>query len=364
VSDNIPQDLLQHFYRPFCSEEEISAIFNVQSSDDYLLKTRADYVADHVRLYRVMRRRMAVIGAGWSFSDHFAKEEFNNYLRHLSNADRESCSTVSGGYVFTTDPNGMCVASPFGTVVMVSEALRYFLFHMSLAHFDHGIEVPGSVRLHAQMIAIRVMLESESLDFDLDPRGRLPDGLEKLVSASVEASLEFVIGHEYSHYLLGHLAESSLISRVLAHGDQSGDVTRPHHVYSFKQQLELDADIDAVCRVQGSADYAARLVYGAIVFFAFLDLFTFVKDQIAPVHDRSRSHPDAIDRLWNMFDAFGERYDIGKSYVDGLIELVEHQKDMLRNDVALNIDNYEDYGSVYLAEWRGPELIDRVDYYF
>ena len=364
MSSNIPQHLLEHFYRPFCSEDEIARIFDVQSADDYLLKTRADYVADHIRLYRIMRRRMTIVGDSWSFTEHFHRKEFDDYLGQLSDKDLQRCAGLSNGYVFSTDPNGVCADTPFGTVIMVSEALRYFLFYMSLAHFDHGIEVPVEVRMHAQMIAIRVMLESESLDFDLDPRGEFPDGLETTLSASVEASLEFVIGHEYSHHFLEHLDNSTLTNRALMYGELGGAAPPPHRIYSHKEQHEFDADIDAIARPECSTEYRLKLIYGAIVFFAFLDVYAAAKNQIAPVHASSKSHPDPIDRLWNVFRSFSETYEIDKSYVDGLLELLSVQKSYLSKNIAVNIDSYETYGSVYLADWRGPELVDRVDYYF
>ncbi len=47
--------------------------------------------------------------------------------------------------------------------------------------------------------------------------------------------------------------------------------------------------------------------------------------------------------------------------------LVRKFKDMLQEDVSLNIEGYEIYGSCYLdlpnTPWRGRELVDRVDYY-
>ena len=34
----------------------------------------------------------------------------------------------------------------------------------------------------------------------------------------------------------------------------------------------------------------------------------------------------------------------------------------LKEDVALNFESYEAYGSIYLGQWRGKVLIDRVDF--
>lgn len=41
-------------------------------------------------------------------------------------------------------------------------------------------------------------------------------------------------------------------------------------------------------------------------------------------------------------------------------------KDFLSEDLSVNYDNYEVYGSAYLdkpnTKWRGKKLVDRVDY--
>ena len=364
MSNEIPQAVEEHFYRPFCSEDEITRIFNVRNADDYLLKARADYVADHVRHYRVMRRRMNVLGDKWSFSGHFRRDEFDRYLAQLSHADRNRCNPVASGYVFSTEANGEIAPTDFGDVITVSEALRYFLYYMSLAHLDHGIEVPQDVRMHAQMIALRVMLESEALDFDLDPRGTVPADLHARLVLDVTAQLEFVIGHEYAHFLLGHLDDARVSDRILARGGLDGEDPRTLRVYSHSEQRELDADIDAISRVQHSIEYQKTLVGGAILFFAFLDIYELVKNQIAPSHTVVRSHPDSLERLWNIFGRYSQSHDIDKSDVEGLLNALATYKAFLADDVAVNSDSYENYGSVYLADWRGPELIDRVDYYF
>ena len=46
--------------------------------------------------------------------------------------------------------------------------------------------------------------------------------------------------------------------------------------------------------------------------------------------------------------------------------MVDNWEDFVKQDVMENFEAYEMYGSLYLAapntEWRGRELIDRVDY--
>ncbi|WP_392339600.1 hypothetical protein [Moritella marina] len=363
--EEVPElNVLKMFYRPFCSEEEIERIFNLKSTEDYLLKARADYVTDHMRIYRVMRRRMNNAGESWSFSEHFEKKLFHKYLDNLNEVDKQTCKNISKGFVFSTDPNGVCANTEFGNVIMLSEALKYFLYFMNLAHLQFEDEVSTGVRIHAQMIALRVMLGSEALDFDLDPRGVIPDLVDEQINVLVEAQLEFVIGHEYAHHILGHLEGSNLIERQLYRTSSQSSEPDIHKIFSYMQQEEFDADTHAISKLDCDRPYKQRMLFGAVTFFSYMDLFQNVKDQISPSSSFVKTHPEPIDRLWNIYNHYGEQFDLDKDIVNSFVEGMKRQKEFLSKDIAVNIESYENYGSVYLAEWRGAELIDRVDYYF
>lgn len=53
-------------------------------------------------------------------------------------------------------------------------------------------------------------------------------------------------------------------------------------------------------------------------------------------------------------------------YCEDLPQLVSYRENEMKEEVSANFDQYKMYGSMYLAkpntEWRGRELIDRVDY--
>ena len=53
-------------------------------------------------------------------------------------------------------------------------------------------------------------------------------------------------------------------------------------------------------------------------------------------------------------------------YCEDLPQLVSYWENLMQDDVSENYKQYEMYGAFYLAapntEWRGRELIDRVDY--
>jgi len=95
------------------------------------------------------------------------------------------CSDITGGLVFSNDPNGACERTDYGDIITVSSALEYFLFFMNMAYLDFGVEVPSHVRVAAQRIAIRTMLKTEALDFDMDARGIIPPELKLQIDALV-----------------------------------------------------------------------------------------------------------------------------------------------------------------------------------
>ena len=143
-------EIQRQFYRPICTEPEIDRIFNVQNTDDYLLKLRADTAVDHMRLFRVLRNRCLRNPDNWSLTNSFDQSTFSNYVGRLRQQEKEMCSGITAGFVFSNDPNGACERTDYGDIITVSNALEYFLFYMNMAYLDFGVEVPGHVRLAAQ----------------------------------------------------------------------------------------------------------------------------------------------------------------------------------------------------------------------
>ncbi len=124
--DNIEEYLKsgRMFYRPFCNAEEIERIYNVQNTEDYLLKMRADEIADHVRLYRVMLRRIQKNSSSWNFTEHFSKKEFTNYLIDISLNLRKELKKITKGFVFSKEPNGNMIETDYGKIITISESLQ------------------------------------------------------------------------------------------------------------------------------------------------------------------------------------------------------------------------------------------------
>lgn len=355
------EKMAKTFYASLCSDEEIERIFNISSASDYLLKIRADATVDHTRIYRVFRQRMIDAGERWCFNDYFDSAPFENYIRHLDDEDYIQAKKLTAGFVFCNKPNGQIEKTAFGNVITVSESLKYFLYFMNLAILDFGdTNVPQDVRSAAIKIAIRAMLQTEALDFDLDPRGEVPKEVHDSVKYHADRQLEFVIGHEFAHHFLGHLNSSSLIEEEYLSSQELG--VRTHKFFSYAQKDELDADVNAIERPIYTPDMRADLVNRALFFFVYLDIYQGVKEQIMPSMGSAKTHPDPMDRFHHIYNHFKDDIKLDEGNLKNLLKLREAYKNSLVEDVALNFESYEVYGSIYLAQWHGKVLIDRVDF--
>lgn len=344
-----------------CDADEIERIFNVSCAADYLLKLRANATVEHTRIHRVFLARMLSHQGEWSFSKYFDKSPFNNYIMQLIDDDYEIAENMSAGFIFCNSVNGRIVKTKFGNIITISESLRYFLYYMNLAFLDFGEnEVPIDVKAAAFKIAIRTMLQSEALDFDIDPRGDIPKSIDTACKYHTNKQLEFVIGHEYSHHFLGHLDNENLIEASMVGVLDSQEFK--HKIYSYSQKEEFAADVDAIERPNYSQEQKEDVLNRALFFFVYLDLYQNIKQQISPSSGGVRTHPEPIDRFYNLRDNFKGTVNLDDENLMTLLAYRDEYRKKLKEDVALNIESYESYGSMYLAQWRGKVLIDRVDF--
>lgn len=141
IHDKIPhaeiEDLNdeERFFYPLCSKSEINRIFNVKNSSDYLLKFRAEQVVDNQRLNRVYASIRRKLNGKWNFSRYFDSLVFQQYLDHLPERQRKICRHIPHGAIHLNEANGYCIKTSFGNVIVVSLALRQFLYYMNLFHF-------------------------------------------------------------------------------------------------------------------------------------------------------------------------------------------------------------------------------------
>jgi|GEM_PF-6235729 len=286
------------WYFALCNKQEISRIFDIKTTDDYLLKIRADSVLDNMRLNRVMMTRKNADIENWSFSKQFNDRDFNLYLHILPDYIRDKCSNITKGYVFCDDANGSLMRSNVGDLIIVSEALRYFFFYMNLFSLDFKEKIPVDIRLAALRIALRVMLQTESMDFELDERGNIPNDIKSYNNYLVSNQLQFVIGHEYAHYYYDHLDKNNLYSRSLLNSENKAK----YIFYNHMQIQEFEADLASVSMPLYDKDEFDQHVMAGIYFFAYLHLYEKAKEQIFPSMNHIKTHPPAIDRLLNLYD--------------------------------------------------------------
>jgi len=364
ISDLRP-DLVRHY--PVCTLDEIRRIELPTTAADYLLTVRASEISENARLHRVFLKRRERAGNAWTLSSHFDNSPFEKYLACLPAKKRLICKEVEAGFAFLLEPNGVCVRSPFGHVIIISETLKEYLYFMNLFLMCYATEkIPKEDCVHSLFIALRTMLFTESPDFELDPRGTPPEPLDSHCKALVDEQMQFVIGHEYSHYLLGHLGQKAqLVSYV---GVLPGADALDSRIYTPKQAQEFAADLGALSDPELSPQQLATRLNAANWLFLGLEVLDAAVGYISPpMHPRT--HPTGRDRLLRLRQSVLDLIDLPLDQigtdedVDNNLDSVEGIKQKLCDDVLpFSIEQLEMYGSVYLPSYRLQVLADRVDY--
>jgi len=237
--------------------------------------------------------------------------------------------------------------------------LRHFLYYMSLG--VTAIEVPPEVRRNAILIAIRVMFMYETMDFEIDPRGNVPPNINDEIERIVEAQIQFVIGHEYAHHRLGHSFDH-VINISSKQGDAFvGENTSQLSLYKRSWEQEFEAD---VASVSGAVAWPSRhqLVHGAIHFFLALFVFESVANKLDKGFAAIDTHPPTLERYFHIVDNFGDEFSIDRSEAEAWLKYHAHVSEQVIAFAESDPDNFCRYGSIYLAQWQGVPLVDRVDY--
>ncbi len=355
------------FHYPICSFAEIKRIETPTCAEDVLLKIRAEDIADHPRLTRVFLKRRALHKGDWSLTGYYRAPDFHRYLRKLPADKAQACQSIPAGFALSREPHGYCLKTDFGKLVVLSEQLKHFLFYMYVFMFGEAYGVSRDDQFSALIIASRTMLLTESPDFDLDPRSaELPKEIQFVADLVVKDQLQFIIGHEYAHALLGHHESSS------AHG------TPPKHLFSTSQgahkwytpsqKNEFEADAASILQATYRDDECSAVLNGATLYFLQLELFYSVAHYINPQHNRSQTHPDPIDRILALRKAVSEERGLPEgTFTDAdlqrYIKNINGTKHWLETEyLPFYIESFENYGSIYLEGSRGTPLIDRFDY--
>ncbi len=340
-----------------------------QNAEDYLLKLRADAIADNPRFIRIFLSRYNKKQAEWTLSSFYQNTAFSNYMRKLPQYYAEKCRDIPAGFAYLKEPNGACIKSEFGNVIVISEALEYFLFYMNVFIFSKGWEMPRDDALSAFVIAAKTMLRTEPLDFDLDPRESLPRKVKVECWRMVRAQINFIIGHEYAHLILGHLNGNAVkfdAFSMLGAASSSQDNLK---YYTPRQNQEFDADVGSILHADYDDVETATNLDAATIFFIALDVFYAVDDYINPPINLVKTHPDPLDRIWRLRDAVhlarpgSQEHSYPAEGIHSVISAMEIFKKFLVADLLpVQIEIFEDFQSVYLPSFRRRKLYDRFDY--
>lgn len=367
IFEDLPEQEQRSWYESVCSKSEIDRILHIQNASDYILKLRADEIVDHTRLWRYFLKLSRQFGEEWSLEKYFETKNFTSFKSALSKDKQEKLQQVSYGSIICNEPNGLIFTSPYGVCSVYSISLRYFSMFSNLALLDCDDKVPLHVAMNGLRIAARIMLGTEALDFEMDPRGIIPKDVSEIILRPFPFQSIFLAGHEYSHFLLGHLDDKKTQLRGLNRTYFKDETDyKKINAYTIDQKHEFAADLGAMNEPLFEEEYYEMYYFYALLWFAALSVFEAVEDTMFPPIGH-QSHPGAIARYNNIIEHARrpQRFD-EKLFIEEIPSMVDFYRQLMIEDCQLNADEYEKYGSVYLdapnTEWRGRELIDRKDY--
>lgn len=268
----------QIFFYPFMNKDEILAAFNINSSEDYLLRLRAEQVENNARLKRTLSKLKKHLGDKWSFRNYFDSKQYQFYLRNLCSEKRIKCKKIPHGTIHSSEANGMCLKTKYGNIIVLSYALRSFLYYMNVFYFGDELGIKKKDQFQSFVLAIRIMMGTESLDFEIDPRGRLPKSINRQLEFKTYWQMNFIIGHEYAHHYLGHL-EKAVVRKM--HISISATSTSPKK-FTHRHKCEYDADSNSILQTTFNDSGKSELLDGAFLFFFYLDMYTKVEDYMFP----------------------------------------------------------------------------------
>ncbi|ENQ8064266.1 M48 family metalloprotease [Vibrio parahaemolyticus] len=352
------------FFAPFCSRDDVEKIMNPKSASDYLLKLRAESIVDNPRLIRVFLKRKAGY-TNWSLSEYYKKQDRDPlYLKFLSKGNYDKLKNVPAGSAYINTVNAVCSKSPKGNVIAVSEPLEQYLYFMNIFFYGDDFGIDDHNRFNAFLIAQRLIAGFESPDFDLDPRCIFPESVEIFMSGLTNIQYQFILGHEYSHHLLGHLSDANLVSTNFSEIVRGFEGTYKLSHYKYSHKLEYDADWHAIKFIKGNKQFRNDVANGAFLALMYMKVSSMVLDYINPARSTLMStHPDPIQRIWKLRTRLNNKLGFDRDQLTNNISFLEsYTNDFLNHFVAFNFDDFEKYGSVYLPSYKKKLLIDRLDF--
>lgn len=357
-------DHRETFYLPFCTREEILRIRNQKNANDYLLWLRAEAIAENTRAVRVFRKRKKQKKT-WSLTRYY-RDEYTHDLEYLKLAGKlfqHKVESVPAGMAFVNDVNAMCIKSRFGNVIVVNEALLYFLYYMNVVFFGNELGVKDIDISSALYISLRIMIGNESMDFDLDPRGDLPPHIDHVIRSYTNSQLMFIFGHEYSHHTLNHLNSSKEnIKNILTVTPWSENTVKAK-VYNYNHRKEYEADLQAIKNVKNNNYIRNLTATSAFFFFIYIDILDHLFRCLGFRNDISTSHPAPLDRLFHLRKKLKAGLGFSKEDLTPFLKYSDRiKREVEENIVRFDHESLEFYGSIYLPSYKGKFLKDRIDF--
>lgn len=338
------------------NSDELGIVLNPTSSSDWLLRYRVDAMLDHTRAYRVLRRRAERRGDR-NYIKEYNKTDFTSYLNSMTSVGRIICEDVPAAYVLTNHPDAICVNTEFGNVIIVSEIIRYALYFSTLSNCQSfGMsEIPEDITFAGFVIALRTIMLTESLDFDMDPRGKIPRKLDYHINKLVKWQMQFVIGHEYTHYALGH-KPSSIKRMPLNDSPNPYDSSKYLDIYQRNWDNEFEADRHSITEIL-NPQLRRCIIQGSILFFLNLISYESVQSRIDEDYASLSTHPPTEERLRRIARDFGPSAGISDDWLEAALERQFSVAKSLSEYFCEDSSKMNIYGSVYLGSWRGNPLL-------
>jgi hypothetical protein len=352
------------FFAPFCTRKDIEKINTPKTASDHLLQLRAEAIVDNARLIRVFKSRKGK-KSNWSLENYYlSRKREDLYLSNMSKGNYEKLKNIPAGSAYLDGANAICAKTKAGNIIAVSEPLEYFLYFMNIFFYGEDFGMKNEDISSSFLIAQRIMAGHESFDFDIDPRAILPEHIDVWIQSITDLQYQFILGHEYSHHLLGHVNDSNLHSESLSllMAMYEGKNTIQHYKYSYK--LEYDADWHSIKHIKGNSKFKEDLSNAAFLTLMYLETSRIILDYVNPrITDRKNSHPDPASRVYKIRKKLNNKYGFSREQLENNLGYLKNYSEQFINQyLVFNLDSFESFGSVYLPSYKTKLLVDRVDY--
>jgi len=337
---------------------------DIKSAADHLLWLRAEAIADNSRFCRIFRARVKQ-QSNWSLTGWYGKKEVarDEYIENLIRSAKQKVEVIPAGMALLKEVNAMCCSTEHGNYIAISEALESFLYFMNLAFYGETFGLDINDQMAALVIGVRTMLGSESIDFDLDPRGTPPAYVDEAIKRLTHDQISFTFGHEYSHHLLNHLQKGQTKKQSLQEIFYTSKSEKIVSSFSYKHKQEYEADCFSVKNIKSNTAYKSRLANAAFVMFAHFSVLNHVFEVMAIKSPFGSSHPDPIDRIWKLRRRLNKKIGMPSEEINDILQQANLFKKILAEKfIPHHFDELETYGSYYLPSYKQKILIDRVDF--